>query len=348
MSAVPLELVARAARARAELGAEYPFEGRFLAGAHGFLHLVDEGPRDAPALLFLHGNPSWSFLWRRLIAPLAADWRVLALDHLGCGLSGPIPAGVHGTAPAYRLADRIADAERVLEDLWAVNPDHPVALVGHDWGGAIALGLARRHPGRIRALSLSNTAGFRSKDLPKSIRLCRVPLLGPLLLQGLNGFLGVAVRACTRRSLAQKERAGYLWPHRGRAARASIRAFVEDIPLSPNDPSWQELAAIEEALPRLAALPNLLLWGECDWCFHPGFRRRFEQFWPDARVVALPGAGHWWPEDELAEGLAALTAFAARAFAVEPAKAPGQTATRNPAPAPPRRVDPMSPQASPR
>jgi len=296
---VPAELLARAARARHDLGALYPFEGRFVRGPRGWLHVVDEGPKDAPAVLFLHGNPSWSFLWREPIRALAATHRVLALDHAGCGLSGPLPKG------PYTLVERIEDAQAVLTELGIQD----VALVGHDWGGAIALGLARRDPARVRALSLSNTAGFAGIALPPSIRLCRAPLIGRLLLEPLNAFLGVAVRRCTHQPLSRAVRDGYRWPHREADRRASIRAFVEDIPLHPTHPSWPELAAIEAALPTLDQRPVMLLWGERDWCFHPGFRRAFEARMPRAQVVTLDNAGHWWPEDEPAKGCSALTNF---------------------------------------
>ena len=303
--ALPPELLARAERARRTLSPEYPFVGRFVRGPRGFLHAVDEGPRDAPAVVFLHGNPSWSYLWRAPIRALSKDHRVIALDHLGAGLSGDLPS------TAYTLTERIEDVEIALQELGVDN----FALVGHDWGGAIALGVTRRHLGRVRALALSNTAGFTGLKLPWSIRMCRAPVLGPVLLENWNAFLGVAVRRCTAKPLDAARRAAYLLPHAEPNRRRSIRAFVEDIPFSPADRSHAEISAIEAALPQIGERPVLLLWGERDWCFHPGFRRTFEARLPQAEVVRLESAGHWWPEDAPTEGCAALREFLQRAGA---------------------------------
>lgn len=298
----PPEVLARAERARRTLSPEYPFAGRFVRGPRGFLHAVDEGPRDAPAVVFLHGNPSWSYLWRAPIRALSKDHRVIALDHLGAGLSGDLPS------TAYTLTERIEDVEVALQELGVDN----FALVGHDWGGAIALGVTRRNLGRVRALALSNTAGFTGLKLPWSIRMCRLPGLGPLLLENWNAFLGVAVRRCTAQPLDAARRAAYLLPHAEPNRRRSIRAFVEDIPFSAADRSHAEISAIESALPQVGERPVLLLWGERDWCFHPGFRRTFEARLPQAEVVRLESAGHWWPEDAPQEGTKALHEFLLR------------------------------------
>lgn len=300
--APPQELLQRADRARAELAPEYPFVGRFVRGPRGFLHAVDEGPRDAPAVVFLHGNPSWSYLWREPIRALSKDHRVIALDHLGAGLSGDLPS------TAYTLTERIEDVEVALEELGVDN----FALVGHDWGGAISLGVTRRHTERVQALVLSNTAGFTGLKLPWSIRMCRLPGLGPLLLENWNAFLGVAVRRCTAQPLDAARRAAYLLPHTEPNRRRSIRAFVEDIPFSAADRSHAEISAIEAALPQIGERPVLLLWGERDWCFHPGFRRTFEARLPRAEVVRLESAGHWWPEDAPREGTEAILEFLLR------------------------------------
>jgi cis-3-alkyl-4-acyloxetan-2-one decarboxylase len=145
--------------------------------------------------------------------------------------------------------------------------------------------------------------------------MCRTPLLGGFLLQDANAFLRVALRRCTVNRLSREVRAGYLLPYRRRTRRASIRAFVEDIPLSPKDRAFDELLEIERSLPSFAKTPVLLIWGERDFCFHPGFRRGFEQRLPHAEVVKLEHAGHWWPEDQAEEGVRALSDFLQRAHA---------------------------------
>ncbi|MCE5303191.1 MAG: alpha/beta fold hydrolase, partial [Planctomycetaceae bacterium] len=116
----------------------YPFQSReALIGGHR-LHYVDEGR--GPVLLMVHGNPTWSFYWRDLIGPLSKEFRVVAVDHIGCGLSEkPSPADY-----SYRLARRIADLNELIEKLDL----REITLVAHDWGGAIGMGAAVAAPER--------------------------------------------------------------------------------------------------------------------------------------------------------------------------------------------------------
>ena len=151
-----LEERERAARARlAPLAAEYPFTPRFHAQPLGratvFQHYIDEGPRDgAEATLFVHGNPTWSFAFRRALRVLSAERRCVAVDHVGCGLSDK-PSDFH-----YTLAAHVANLERLVLALDLAR----IHLVVHDWGGPIGLGFARRHPARIARLTITNTAAF--------------------------------------------------------------------------------------------------------------------------------------------------------------------------------------------
>ncbi len=146
--------------------AEYPFESHYLPTPAGRIHYVDEG-RGRP-VLFVHGNPTWSFYWRRAVAAAAPTHRAVAIDHLGCGLSDkPQDWG-------YRLADHVENLERLVLHLDLSN----ITLVVHDWGGAIGFGVATRHPDRFRDFVVTNTAAFRAPHIPFRIAACRVPGLG--------------------------------------------------------------------------------------------------------------------------------------------------------------------------
>jgi haloalkane dehalogenase len=181
----------------------------------------------------------------------------------------------------------------------------------HDWGGAIGMGFARRHPERVARLVLMNTAAFPAASIPQRIALCRWPGVGPFAVRRLNGFARAATTMTTRRPLPPAVRAGYLWPYGTWADRVAILRFVQDIPTSREHPSWSELAAIDAALPAFRDRPACLIWGERDWCFTPAFRRAWEERLPGAESHPLPDAAHYLFEDQPQALEAHLAAFLA-------------------------------------
>ena len=274
----------------------------FLELPAGRMHYEDAGPRGAETLLCLHGNPTWSYFYRRLVAAFADRWRVVAPDHLGCGRSDkPLDW-------SYRLADHVANLERLVLALDL----REITLVLHDWGGAIGMGLARRHPQRIARLVILNTAAFPSARMPWRIRACRTPLLGPYLVRRWNAFAGMAPRMAVERKLPADVRAQFLAPYDTPAHRIAIQRFVEDIPMSPAHPSWSELAETERALAQFADRPACIVWGEKDWCFTGHFREEWMRRFPRAEVHKLERAGHWLLEDQPEEALGHVRTFLER------------------------------------
>ncbi len=310
--------VARAERGRLEerviaarerlvsIAGEYPFEPHFFrhpaAGDGAMQHFIDEGPRDAPVLLFLHGNPTWSFLWRRSIRALSERFRCVALDHIGCGLSDK-PEDF-----PYLLARHAENVERIALALDLTD----ITLVAHDWGGAIGMGFARRQPDRIARLVLSNTAAFRSKSMPLRIAACRVPLFGRLAVRGMNAFARAATFMAVERPLPPAVKRGFLLPYDSWANRIATHAFVEDIPMRASHPSWDELVHIESSLAQFRDRPTALLWGERDWCFTPAYREAWSAHLPQAEERRFETAGHYVTEDAGDDYVAALTDFLAR------------------------------------
>lgn len=280
-------------RTRADWRALYPFESHWLDLDGVRLHYLDEPASDSvgrrpKTLLFVHGNPTWSFHWRRLIQSLGPRYRCVALDHLGCGLSDKPPR-------LLRLADHVENLAALVQRL---DLDH-VTLVAQDWGGAIGLGAMLRTPERLERIALFNTGAFPPAYIPWRIRACRAPGLGRLAVQG-GGLFSLAA---LRMTLARRQRldpavaAAYLAPYNSWANRRAVYGFVKDIPSSPNHPTWQTLADIERQLPSLADRPALLVWGMRDWCFRPDCLDRFERVWPAAKVHRLADVGHWVLED---------------------------------------------------
>lgn len=279
---------------------EYPFASSRLAwSSDESYHYIDQG--SGPPILCIHGNPTWSFAFRRIIRELSATHRVLAVDHIGCGLSSK-PQDYD-----YRLKQHVGNLVRFIDELDLKE----ITLVGHDWGGCIGMGAAVERPDRFARFVLMNTAAFRSTRIPLRIAVCRIPLLGALGVRGLNLFsraaLSMAVSKPERMTAAVK--AGYLAPYDSWAHRVAVHRFVQDIPLRQSHPSYARLVRVEEGLAQFQDRPMLLPWGEQDWCFTPEFRREFERRFPQAESFPIPNAGHYIFEDAPEQVIARMREF---------------------------------------
>ncbi|HMR67384.1 MAG TPA: alpha/beta fold hydrolase [Anaerolineae bacterium] len=268
----------------------YPFKSHWLAIDGHRLHYLDEGPRDAPPLLMLHGNPTWSFYYRTLIPSLSQSHRVIVPDHLGCGLSDK------PQQYPYCLARHIANVECLVEQLHLKD----ITLVLHDWGGVIGMGYATRQPENVRRFVIFNTAAFVLPLIPKRIKLCRVPYLGEVLVRGLNLFAGLAVYMASGhpRRMSPQIRAGYKAPYDNWANRLAILRFVRDIPLEANHPTRPLLVDIDHGLAQFKSHPMLILWGGQDFCFtERDFFAEWKRRFPQAETHVFPDAGHYVVED---------------------------------------------------
>ncbi|MEM7784990.1 MAG: alpha/beta fold hydrolase [Planctomycetota bacterium] len=271
---------------------EYPFRSHHFQVETGNVHFVDEGSELQSTLgpvLMVHGNPTWSFYYRRLISSLSSQRRVIAVDHLGCGLSDK------PTDFDYCLENHIEHLVELIDHLDLSN----VTLMAHDWGGAIGLGALLKSRSRFSRIILFNTGAFPPPYIPFRIRVCRWPLIGKLGVQGFNLFAKAAVTMATERpgGLPKTTADGLLAPYDSWNHRVAIYNFVKDIPLSKDHRTWQILDQIEKQLSELTGMPKLLVWGMKDWCFRPECLRRFQRHWPDAEVHELADAGHYVVED---------------------------------------------------
>lgn len=271
----------------AELRSEYPFEPRRLDFDGLRYAYVDEGA--GSPILFVHGNPTWSFAWRHVIRELSGNYRCLAVDHLGMGLSDK-PAHYE-----YRIAQHIENLCRLITELDL----HGITLVGHDWGGCIGMGAAGRMPDRFDRFVMMNTAAFRSQLIPWRIAACRIPVLGPLGVRGLNLFAGAALTMAVEHHerMTPAVKRGYLYPYDSWAHRIAVQRFVEEIPLDASHPSYQTLVEVEQGLEQFRDRPFQLIWGERDWCFTTAFLEEWQRRFPAADVLRLPDAGHYVFED---------------------------------------------------
>jgi haloalkane dehalogenase len=282
---------------------EYPFDSNFLdVGDGARMHYLDEGPRTDEAVLMLHGNPTWSFYYRNVVLALRGRMRCVVPDHVGMGLSDK-PAHY-----PYRLERRIGDVVKLLNHLRLKR----IHLIVHDWGGAIGMGVVTRSVDSTGKIVVLNTAAFPDTRIPRRISVCRWPVLGALLVRGLNGFAGPAVKMAVAKPLPPAVRAGYLAPYRSWSSRVAVHQFVRDIPMEPDHPSRAILQQIGTDLAWLRAKPMLIGWGGRDFCFNDHFLERWKKVCTHAEVEYYPDAGHYVLEDAREELIPRITEFLGR------------------------------------
>jgi haloalkane dehalogenase len=270
----------------------FPFEGRrFDRGGGIGMHYLDEGKGDPVVLL--HGNPSWCFLWRGLVAGLRDRFRCIAPDHVGMGLSDAPGDGAY----AYTLRSRVDDLDALLGHLGVTGR---VTLVLHDWGGMIGMAWAARRPERVARIVAMNTAAFplpAGKPLPRELWWVRNTPLGPILVRGLDLFVRGSVRKCVVHPLLPAIAEQYLRPGGKPKSRLAVLRFVQDIPLGPGDAAWPVLEETERALEGFRSRPMLLCWGMRDFVFDGDFLAEWQRRFPGAEVHRFEDAGHWVTED---------------------------------------------------
>lgn len=279
----------------------YPFRSNFIELDGLRYHYLDEG--EGPALVLLHGNPTWSFYYRNLVLGLRQDFRVIVPDHIGCGLSDK-PSDY-----PYRLENHIANVERLLDHL-----ELPELYLGvHDWGGPIGLGYAVEHAAKVRKLIVFNTTVHITRRYPWSILAGKLPLVGMVGIRCFNLFALAAARFGSKRpdKMTPAVKAGYLKPYDSFANRIATLRFVQDIPLGPGHPSWETGQRIESRLGELADTPTLICWGGQDICFTSYFLHEWQRRMPQARVKLFADAGHYVVEDAGDEILALMREFLA-------------------------------------
>lgn len=252
-------------------------------------HVLDNQVADpVVTLLCVHGNPTWSYLWRDLIAQAPSDVRVIAIDHLDMGFS-------ERTGTTRRLEQRIDDLCALTDELELTGS---VVTVAHDWGGPISLGWAQRHQDQLGGIVLMNTAVHQpaGSPAPTLIRLVRTPGLLEKICTSTPTFVR-GTMSLTRPRAARSIRNAYEAPYRTADRREAIGAFVEDIPLDEDHPSQSVLNRVAADLDQLADVPALLLWGPSDPVFSDLYLWDLAARLPNADIHRFVGAGHLTPED---------------------------------------------------
>ncbi len=271
---------------------DYDFTSHYFPRAGYRLHYVDEGSGEP--LVMLHGNPTWSFLYRRFVRSLRESYRVIVPDHVGCGLSDAPPECLY----KYTLDSRVADLEALLDHLGLTRG---LTLFLHDWGGLIGMAHAARHPERISRLVVFNTAGFLlppQKKLHWTLRFARESRLAAWLILKFNAFARLAVRlGCRARPMPSEIRRAYTSACDSLERRWVTLRFVQDIPLSDRDPAYAAALQAQNSFVHFSKTPVLICWGEEDFIFNQDFLSEWTRRCPQAEVHRFPRAGHYVTED---------------------------------------------------
>ncbi len=256
---------------------------------------TSEPQTDEPigTLLCVHGNPTWSYLWRRLLVSAPPGWRVVAVDQLGMGYSERIER------PRV-LAERVDDLGRLTDALQITGQGRsgPVVTVAHDWGGVISLGWALQHQDQLRGAVLMNTAVHQPEmaTSPLLIRLAHLPLVNQIACRWTPLFVR-ATTSLTWPRLPKGVRDALAAPYCSAARRYPVGEFVDDIPFAAGHPSNSAVNAVADGLSGLD-VPALLLWGPRDPVFGDVYLRDLQDRLPRTVLQRYELAGHLLPEDE--------------------------------------------------
>ena len=252
------------------------------------LHYVDEG--SGPPILLVHGQPTWSYLYRKMIRPLvAAGYRCIAPDLMGFGLSDK-PTD----ESAYTLGRHVELVTGLVEKLQLAG----VTIVGQDWGGPVGLHYAIDHQDNVRSLVILNTL----------VKITPVPLLFTFVFRN-GGFSSFLVRRLDlfrkiifrrgwpfRRPLEAGVMEQYKMPHPTAASRAGIAAFPKMIPGNDRHPNAAYISQIDSVL-RNWDVPVLVMFSDGDIAFKPTEGQRIAEMVPDGRFQVVRNAGHYLQED---------------------------------------------------
>ena len=274
------------------------------------MNYLDEGPRDGEVVVMLHGNPSWSYYWRTLVAGLSDPaagkrYRCIVPDHIGMGLSDKPDDRDYD----YTLQSRVDDVAALLDNL-GING--PVTLAVHDWGGMIGFGWALTRATQVQRLVITNTAAFplpAAKKMPWQLSLGRDSKFGGFLIRAFNAFSSGASYQGVETKMPADVRRAYVSPYDTWANRISTLRFMQDIPLHPGDKAWALVEAAGQRLPQFADRPTFIGWGLKDFVFDKHFLAGFRQALPNAQVTAFEDAGHYVLEDKQAELVPAIRKF---------------------------------------
>lgn len=277
------------------LAPHLPFDRKIATLGSDRIHFVDHG--EGRPVLMMHGNPTWSFLWRKVIG-LLPGYRCVAPDLLGLGLSSkPLRSRAHQLERHVDAISKLVEALQLREFI----------VVGQDWGGPVAAGVGERLPDRVSGVVFANTAVVRPRRPLKTKafhRFARAPVVSQLAFR-VGGFPLQVLHTTQgdRRSIGRLERRAYRWPLRRFRDRAAPLGLARMVPSSESHPTTATMDRIGSWVEAWDG-PAALVWGLRDPILGRGLRRHRECL-PQARVWETQ-AGHFLQEevpDPIAEAI---------------------------------------------
>jgi len=261
---------------------QFPFESRVIHVDGHAVHYIDEGC--GPVLLLMHGNPTWSFLYREIIRRLKDRFRCIAMDYPGFGLSRA--AEGYDFLPASHA--RVADA--FIESLGIDR----FSVMVQDWGGPIGLWVAGRRASQVENLIIGNTWAWPIAGDKHFERFSKLMggTIGRFMIRNFNAFVNLMIPMnVNRRRLSSESMAAYRGPFPTKDSRMPTWIFPREILNSSGF-----LTEVESGLLHLRSKPALIVWGDRDIAFRAKERERFEETFPNHRTLVLKGAGHYIQE----------------------------------------------------
>lgn len=267
----------------------FPFTSRFVEVDGSAVHYIDEG--SGPTLLLLHGNPTWSFLYRHIVRRLSPHFRCIALDYPGFGLS------TARTGYGFLPREHSAVVESFVEQLGLKD----ISIMVQDWGGPIGLGFAGRRPELVARLILGNTFAWPADGGMAAFSRVVGSSLALVLIRRYNVLARWLIPAGINRKLTEPELAAYMGPFSTPRSRLPTWIFAHQILASR-----EYLAEVEAGLSNLREKPTLVVWGEQDGAFRESERLRLMNYFTRPTVRLLPNAKHFIQENAPDEICAAI------------------------------------------
>ncbi len=282
----------------------YPWEQRSIVVNGRTMAYLDEGDEKARPILLLHGNPTWSYLYRDFVEPLRqAGYRVIAPDWIGAGYSDHPRIDA-----ALTTAHHIADLVSLIDQLQLRG----FVVVGQDWGGPQGVGAALQRREQLAALVLMNTWLFtgyvgRFHSSARPWTTWHAPLIGQYFMKRLKVLSQNGPSLTTRRGMTDNEARGYHHVYDEPDSDHVVLTWPRTIPMREGDRGWDDMAAIERRLPELSNVPTILLWAPEDNVFPIEYADRLKELLPHAEgPVTFDRAAHFLQDDrgpELADAI---------------------------------------------
>lgn len=274
---------------------EYPFESKYIELESGTMHYVDEG--EGEVILFVHGTPTWSFLYRDFIKDFSTDYRTIAIDHIGFGLSEK-PKNFPG---------RPADHAKNLSEFIRRMDLNDITLVVHDFGGPIGLAAGIEQPKRIKQVVLFNSwlwENRSNKEAVKADKIINSPI-GRFLYLRLNFSPKVLLKKGfdNKENLPKEIHRQYLKPFPNKNLRCGLYRIAQSLVGSSDwyQQQWEKLSVLQDK-------PWLILWGIHDEFFTHDYLEKWKERLPGPKTVKFQ-CGHFVQEEQTEEAISAMRYF---------------------------------------